>query len=145
MQPWVVRALVRAGALALVHAAGQVVVALVRARQPGDAGTGSVVTLGVLVGVAVLAGALDGWRRVPLAARSWFVAGLIAGPVAGLLGLVVRGLLVDGSGITELADALVGGAAFTALLVLVPAVVGIAVGRRLDPPRVVSENPVSPA
>jgi hypothetical protein len=51
-----------------------------------------------------------------------------------LLGVIGRGTLVDQTGVWALGSALTGGAAFTALVILVPAGLGLAVGGRLEAP-----------
>src|SRR5699024_3254700 len=52
-------------------------------------------------------------------------------PLAGILGVVGRGLFVDQTGVAALGEALTGGAAFLALLVIVPAGIGMFVGSRI--------------
>ncbi|HEY8373843.1 MAG TPA: B-4DMT family transporter [Pseudonocardiaceae bacterium] len=124
MQSWLVRGL----GMAAVHAVAQVVVAAGAVTGPDR--MIRVVALVALAGVGVLWGATDGRREHPHAALVWFRAGLLAGPVAGLLGVLGRNLLVDGTGVEALPVALTGGAAFTALLVMGPAALGTALGRR---------------
>jgi hypothetical protein len=46
-----------------------------------------------------------------------------------VLGVVGKSIFVDQSGVPDLGAAITGGAAFTALLVLVPAGVGMVAGR----------------
>lgn len=121
--------------MSVIHAAGQTVMAIVRAWEPDWVPIAEAITLGLLVGVALAWGAADGWLRRDRPATSWLVAALVTGPVAGLLGVIAQGVLVDATGMAALWPALTGGAAFTALLVLVPAVAGIGAGRRLEPPR----------
>lgn len=118
--------------MTLLHAAGQTAVALVRASAPESVTIARPVVLALLVAAAVLWAAADGWRRVADPARTWFVAALITGPAAGVLGLVAQAVFVDATGIEALGTALVGGAAFTALLVLVPAMAGLGGGGLLD-------------
>ncbi|PRX46085.1 hypothetical protein B0I33_108232 [Prauserella shujinwangii] len=131
MPSWVLRALV----LALLHAAAVVARAKIAVVHPTDSSVTEAVLLAMLVGVAALWGALDGWSRLADAGRTWFIAALVAGPVAGVLSVVGRGMFVDQTGVSALGAALTGGAAFTALLVLVPAGLGLAVGGRIGTPR----------
>lgn len=124
MRSWLLRGLV----LAVVHAAVQTAQAWLRAGNP-DADTwlrpGA---LGVLVGVAVLWAGIDGWLGRPRRTMVWFKAALLAGPVAGVLGVIGQGIFVDNTGVESLPAAISGGAAFTALLVMVPAWVGLLLG-----------------
>ena len=63
----------------------------------------------------------------------WFAAGLVAGPLAGLASVVGRSL-VDQTGLESLGPALTGGAAFTALLVMATAAIGMGIGNVLPQP-----------
>lgn len=137
----------------LVFAAGMVLLRLVQGAlinlNPTRAGIISVLLL-VLFGVAAFAwGLLDGRadahespdpdRRRDLAMR-WLLAGLLAGVASGavvwLISLVYRNIYADG-----LVPEVTAFAAFTALLVFVPAMIGVALGRwqvdrsRVDEPR----------
>lgn len=96
-------------------------------------------TVVLLVLVALLWAGLDAVRedredvqRDDLSAR-WLRASLLTGPLAGLVGWAVEGLFIDASGSEELLVEVTGGAAFTALLVLVPAALGLFVGGRVRP------------
>ncbi|HEY2723608.1 MAG TPA: hypothetical protein VGI84_02870 [Pseudonocardiaceae bacterium] len=129
MQPWITRAL----AMTVVHTVAQTVVVAVRWAHPEWSVAIRSVALAVLVAVAMLWGAIDGWRRADGTTRTWCIAALVTGPAAGVLGLVAQAALVDATGPEELGGALAGGA-FTALLVLVPALVGVAVGQRVEAP-----------
>ena len=133
---WVVRAL----GMAAVHTAAQVTVAAAGTRDADSAWLARATALAVVVGVAALWGALDGWRRLESSGWRWLAAGLVAGPVAGLFGAVGQGVLVDATGPEALLVAVTGGAAFTALLVMVAAWLGIVVGRLLEPPRIPPES-----
>jgi hypothetical protein len=77
---------------------------------------------------------VDGWLRKPRRGMNWFYGGLIGGVLAGLLSVIAKALFVDQTGIWALGPALTGDAAFIALLIMVPAGLGIAVGGRLEPP-----------
>jgi hypothetical protein len=63
------------------------------------------------------------------------IACLIAGWGAAVLGVIGKSVFVDQTGVAELGGALTGGAAFTALLVLIPAAIGLAAGRWITVPR----------
>jgi hypothetical protein len=121
--------------MTVVHTAGQTVTAFVRAWAPTWVSIAGASTLGLVVGIAVAWGAADGWLRRDRPATTWLVAALVTGPVAGLLGVIAQAVLVDATGLAAVWPALTGGAAFTALLVLVPAAAGTGAGRLLEPPR----------
>jgi hypothetical protein len=123
--------------MAVLHAAVQVGVAAARIDTPGAIVVVRPAALGVLAAAAVLWGGLDGWLRRDRQGKAlaWFVAGLLAGPVAGVLGLIGQSALLDQAGVEVLGTAITSGAAFTALLVMVPAEVGLALGRLVQPRR----------
>jgi hypothetical protein len=129
MRTW----LLRGGVLAVVHAAAQTIMAGFAVHDPTGQSTLAAIVLGVLAGVAAVWGAVDTWRGVPDRGMAWLYAALIAGWGAGVLGVVGRAVFVDQTGVSELGTALTGGAAFTALLVLVPAAIGLLVGKRIQP------------
>lgn len=127
----------------LVFAAGMVLLRLVQGTLintfPTHSGLISVLLV-VLFGIATAVwGYLDGTedaranadpdRRRDLAMR-WLLAGLVAGVLSGfvvwVISLVYRNVYVDG-----LIPEVTAFAAFTALLVFVPAIIGVAVGRNL--------------
>jgi hypothetical protein len=124
MRAWLVRGLV----LAVVHAAVQTGEAWVRAGDPAAVSWLRPAALGLLVGVAVLWAGVDGWLGREQHGMVWFKAALLAGPVGGVLGVVGQGVFVDDTGAEALPVAITGGAAFIALLVLVPAGVGLLIG-----------------
>ena len=124
MRAWVLRGLV----LALVHAAVQTGEAWVRAGNPESVSWLRPAALGVLVGVAVVWAGIDGWAGRERHGMVWFKAALVAGPVGGVLGVIGQGVFVDDTGVEALPVAITGGAAFIALLVLVPAGVGLLIG-----------------
>ena len=130
MRTW----LLRGGALAVVHAAAQTVVALFAVRNPTSQGALAAIVLGLLVGAVAVWGVLDTWRALPRPEIVWLIAALVAGWAAGVLGVIGRSIFVDQTGVSELGSALTGGAAFTALLVFVPAGVGLLAGRWIKPP-----------
>ncbi|MFC0435864.1 B-4DMT family transporter [Kutzneria buriramensis] len=144
MRAWVVRGVV----LALVHAAVQTGEAWVRAGNPEAVSWLRPVALGVLVAVAVVWAGIDGWRSGLVAGGDsdgdgsigrprygmvWFKAAILAGPVGGMLGVIGQGVFVDDTGVEALPVAITGGAAFIALLVLVPAGVGLLIGHLVTP------------
>ena len=126
MAPWFVRALW----MGLLHGAVQTGVAAVSGRSP-EASSVRPIALALLIVAAVLWGAVDALRDLDGRGMQWFVAALVAGPFAGALGVIGSALLVDQTGQEALWVALTGGAAFTALLVLVPAGLGMLVGSSL--------------
>jgi hypothetical protein len=123
MRPWFVRALW----MGLLHGAVQTGVAAVAVRSPEASSVGPI-AIGLLIAAAVLWGAVDTLRELPSRGMQWFIAALIAGPFAGALGVIGSALLVDQTGQEALWVALTGGAAFTALLVLAPAGLGMLLG-----------------
>ena len=116
--------------MGLLHAFAVTAIAKLAVFQPTDVDIAKAVSIALLVGAAALWSAIDGWLGRRDRGRNWFVAALIAGPVAGVLGVVGRALFVDQTGVAALDEALTGGAAFTALLVLVPACLGLFAGSR---------------
>ena len=132
MQPWLVRGV----AMAVVNAAAQTMIAKLEVTHPTSTSVLEPITLAVLVGIAGLWGGLDGWLRWGGArpAMAWFYAGLFGGVLAGLLGVIGQAIFVDQTGIWALSTALTGGAAFTALLIMLPAGLGLLVGGKLGTP-----------
>ncbi|QFZ22091.1 B-4DMT family transporter [Saccharothrix syringae] len=129
MRAWLVRGLW----LGLLHGAVQTGTAAVGVNSP-EAGTAvRYIALALVVVVGLLWGALDAWRGLAGAGLVWFLAGLVAGPSAGVVGVLGRSL-VDQTGLEALGPALTGGAAFTALLVMVSAGLGVVLGGRLPQP-----------
>ncbi|KOV85001.1 hypothetical protein ADL03_11655 [Nocardia sp. NRRL S-836] len=113
--------------MGLLHGAVQTGVAAVAVRSPEATSVGPI-ALGLLVAAAVLWGAVDTLRDLPSRGMQWFIAALVAGPFAGALGVIGSALLVDQTGQEALWVALTGGAAFTALLILAPAGLGMLLG-----------------
>lgn len=114
--------------MALVHAAAETLRADFGVQHPTSRTLFEAVVLGMLVGVAAVWGAVDRWRDVEDAGRAWLIAALVAGWGAAVLGVIGKSIFVDQTGVADLGGALTGGAAFTALLVLVPAAIGLGVG-----------------
>ena len=126
--------LIRGGVLAVVHACAQTIMAGYEVNHPTSKGTLAAIVLGGLVAIAAVWGVVDTWRGVERREMAWLLAALVAGWGAGVLGVIGKSAFVDQTGTSELGAALTGGAAFTALLVLVPAGVGMLVGRWIEPP-----------
>ncbi|MET8996660.1 B-4DMT family transporter [Amycolatopsis sp. Hca4] len=127
MSAWVIRGLV----MAVLHGVALTLLAKYAVYHPTDQALPVSLALAVLVGAAALWSALDAWRGVPDRGRAWFIAALVAGVVSGILYVIGRAVFVDQTGVSELGGALTGGAAFSALLVLVPAGLGLFVGGRI--------------
>ncbi|GAB3442490.1 B-4DMT family transporter [Actinophytocola sediminis] len=125
MRTW----LLRGAVLAVVHAVAETVRTDFGVHNPTSRTFFEAITLGVLVGVAAVWGATDTWRDVPDRGRMWLGAALVAGWAGAVLGVVGKASFVDQSGVADLGAAVTGGAAFVALLVLVPAGVGMLAGR----------------
>ncbi|MBB5889594.1 B-4DMT family transporter [Kutzneria kofuensis] len=140
MRAWLLRGLV----LAVVHAAVQTGEAWVRAGDPTAVGWLRPTALGLLVGVAVLWSGIDGWLGREGRGMVWFFSALVAGPVGGVLGVIGQGVFVDDTGAEALPVAITGGAAFIALLVLVPAGVGLLIGRLVTATRAADSAPATP-
>jgi hypothetical protein len=126
--------LLRGAALAVVHAVAETVRADFGVQHPTSRTLFEAIMLGVLVAVAAVWGALDTWRDVPDRGKVWLIASLIAGWGAAVLSIIGKSIFVDQTGVADLGGALTGGAAFTALLVLVPACIGFLAGRWIRPP-----------
>jgi hypothetical protein len=114
--------------MAVVHAAAETVRADFGVAHPTSRTLFEALTLGVLVGVAAVWGAVDRWRGLEDAGRTWLIASLVAGWGAAILGVIGKSIFVDQTGVADLGGALTGGAAFTALLVLIPAAIGLGAG-----------------
>ncbi|MFE5564275.1 B-4DMT family transporter [Amycolatopsis japonica] len=117
--------------MALLHGAAVTVLAKYEVFNPTDKTLVTALALAVLVGAAAGWGAVDAWQGRPERGKKWFIAALIAGPVSGVLYVIGRAVFVDQTGASELGGALTGGAAFSALLVLIPAGIGLFVGGRI--------------
>lgn len=114
--------------MAVVHAVAETLRADFGVAHPTSRTTFEAITLGVLVGVAAVWGAVDKWRGVEDAGRTWLIASLVAGWGAAILGIIGKSIFVDQTGVADLGAALTGGAAFTALLVVIPAAIGLGAG-----------------
>jgi hypothetical protein len=136
MSAWVIRGL----GMAVLHGAAITLLAKYAVYHPTEQTPVVALALAVLVGAAALWSAVDAWRGLPDRGRVWFISALIAGPVAGILYVVGRAVFVDQTGVSELGGALTGGAAFSALLVLIPAGLGLFVGGRIGRSRSADEE-----
>ncbi|MEU0790645.1 B-4DMT family transporter [Amycolatopsis sp. NPDC005961] len=136
MSAWVIRGL----GMAVLHGVALTLLAKYAVYHPTDQTLMVSLTLAALVGAAALWSALDAWRDVPDRGRAWFIAALVAGVVSGILYVIGRAVFVDQTGVSELGGALTGGAAFSALLVLVPAGLGLFVGGRIGRTRPSEED-----
>ncbi len=126
--------------MAVLHGVALTLLAKYAVYHPTDQTLVVSVALAVLVGAAALWSALDAWRGLPDRGRAWFIAALVTGVVSGILYVVGRAVFVDQTGVSELGGALTGGAAFSALLVLIPAGLGLFVGERIGRPRPADED-----
>lgn len=131
MAPWLTRGLV----LGVVFAAAIVLQTKLVHDHRGLEVYITAVVFSLLIGFVLAWASVDGWLGKHDRWMNWFIAALIAGPLSGLLNTVGRAMFVDRTSMAELGDQLTGGAAFIALLVLVPAAVGLIVGPRLTSPR----------
>ncbi|HEV3359821.1 MAG TPA: B-4DMT family transporter [Pseudonocardiaceae bacterium] len=141
MQRWLVRGLV----MAVVNGAAQTLLGAIEAGHPTSDHVAEPVTIAILAGVALCWGAIDGWLRKPGRGMVWFYASLIGGLLAGVLGVVGKAAFVDATGVWALSSALTGGAAFTALLILIPAGLGLVVGGKLLAPAGRADEDAAPA
>lgn len=87
----------------------------------------------VLAAVAMAWGAVDRLLGHTADSYLWLKTGLFAGVVGALLGVIGQAAFVDNTGAWAIGSALVGGAPFIALLVLVPAGIGMLIGRLVAP------------
>lgn len=117
--------------MAVLHGAADTALAKAMVYDPTGLLTVKIVVIALLVGAAALWGALDTWLGREDAGRTWVIGSVFAGLASGVLYVIGRGILVDQSGTETIWPALTGGAAFTALLVLVPAGLGLFAGGRL--------------
>lgn len=122
--------LIRGGVLAFVLAGADVALAAV-AVHAGSLGVLRSIVLGAVAGLAALWGALDGRRGLDDRARIWVLAAIVAGFASGVLRVAGKAMLVDGTGMSSLGSALTGDAAFGALVILVPAGLGLLAGGRI--------------
>ncbi|MEC3980988.1 hypothetical protein QMK34_37675 [Amycolatopsis sp. H20-H5] len=118
--------------MAVLHGAVLTLLAEFEVFTPTDTTLVTSIGVAVLVGAAALWSAVDAWLGLAEAGKVWFITSLITGLLAGILYVVGRAIFVDQTGASELSAALTGGAAFSALLVLVPAGLGLFFGSRVS-------------
>ncbi|BBX95915.1 B-4DMT family transporter [Mycobacterium lacus] len=133
MTNWMLRGLAFAAAMVVVRLFQG---ALINAWQT-QAGLISVVLLLIFVLGVIVWGVLDGRadasanpdpdRRQDLA-MTWLLAGLVAGAISGAVSLLIS-LFYKGIYVGGLINELTTFAAFTALVVFLPAIVGVSIGR----------------
>jgi hypothetical protein len=126
--------------MAVVHAVAETLRAGFGVQHPTSRTLFEAITLGVLVGVAAVWGAVDKWRGLEDAGRTWLIASLVAGWGSAVLGVIGKSVFVDQSGVADLGGALTGGAAFTALLVIIPAAIGLGAGNWIRKTRAVTDH-----
>lgn len=136
MQPWLVRGCV----MAVVYAVAETLLAGVQVDHPGLGSVLDPVLVALLVGVSGAWAGVDGWLRRPRRGMNWFYAGLVGGVLAGILSVIGRAAFVDQTGVWALSSAVTGDAAFVALLIMLPAGLGVFVGGRLSPPSGVASD-----
>ncbi|ONI90310.1 hypothetical protein ALI22I_12885 [Saccharothrix sp. ALI-22-I] len=119
--------------MGLFHGGVQTGTSAVSVYSPEAASSIRYIAIGLVVVIGVLWGALDAWRQLDGRGMVWFFAALVAGPLAGIAGVAGRSL-VDQTGLESLGPALTGGAAFTALLVMATAGIGMGIGNVLPQP-----------
>ncbi len=131
MREW----LTRAGLMMLLHVGVRTALGFAALSWPTSGQTQRTAGLVVVVVVAMVWAGLDVVRenldddeRDDLPLR-WLKAAVLAGPVAGLAGWAVEGMFIDSTGTSALGGDVIGGGAFTALLIVVPAMIGLAFGR----------------
>ncbi|WP_447003172.1 B-4DMT family transporter [Saccharothrix isguenensis] len=129
MRAW----LVRGFWMGLFHGGVQTGTSAVSAHSPEAASSIRYIAIALVVVIGLLWGAVDAWRQLEGRGMVWFTAALVAGPLAGIAGVVGRSL-VDQTGLEALWPALTGGAAFTALVVMGTAAIGIGIGNALPQP-----------
>jgi len=125
MRTW----LLRGAVLAVVHAVAETARADFGVHHPTDRTLFEAILLGVLVAVSAVWAAVDTWREVPERGKTWLIAALITGWASAVLAVIGKAVFVDQTGVADLGSALTGGAAFTALTVLISAALGLLVGK----------------
>ncbi|QBJ98344.1 hypothetical protein ERC79_22200 [Rhodococcus sp. ABRD24] len=136
MNGWVVRGL----GLALVHVVVRTLLGAAVAQWPQQGGLMRWFSLVVVIIAALLWGGFDGIRdrrahRDPedgadltmMWLKAALLGGVLAGAVAWLVGLILDITVTDGSLLFEVTS----GAAFTVLLIFIPAMIAVALGRFL--------------
>ena len=124
--------------MTMVHVVARVILGIVITEAPLQGVLSRNVAFGIVLLVALLWAGVDGIidarkhqlveDRTDLILR-WIITGVITGVAAGLICNLLERVGADGLGSQSLFFDLTSGAAGTALMVIVPAVIGIAVGR----------------
>lgn len=129
---------VRSIAMTAVHVIARVVLGIIITAAPLQGVLSRNVAFAIVVVIALVWAGLDGVvdaRQHPLVEdrndliMRWIITGLITGVAAGLICHILERLGADGIGSQSLLFDLTSGAAGTALMIIVPASIGIAVGR----------------
>lgn len=117
--------------MAMLFATAETLLAAQTVFHPGGLAVARSLALGLLAGAGVLWGAIDTWYRRTDRGLVWLKAALLAGVLAGILSVIGRAAFVDQTGVAALWPAITGQAAFRALVVLVPAWLGLQAGKLL--------------
>lgn len=132
MTGWVVRGV----GMALVHVVARVVLALAVAAAPTSGSMLQILTLIAVILVALVWGGLDGIASGRRGEHDdtdhtmvWLKASLIAGVGAGFLSWLFTAIANIAVSANTLVFEVTAGAAFTVLLVFVPAVIAVTIGR----------------
>lgn len=133
---WLIRGL----PMAIGHIAARVLLGIAVIQAPLHTTLWKTLAIAVLVLIALLWGGLDGIRDAranpdPDDYRDltlmWLWGGIFAGLVAGLVSWLLGKFVFAGIGQAAFFVELIAGAAFTALIIFIPAFAGAAVGRWL--------------
>ena len=120
------------------HVVARVILGMIITTAPLQGVLSRNVALVIVLVIALVWSGLDGVvdaRRHPIVEdradlmMRWIITGLVTGVAAGLICFLLEGMGVDGLGSQGLLFDVTSGAAGTALLVIVPATIGIAIGR----------------
>ena len=121
-----------------VHVVARVILGMLITSAPLQGELSRYVAFGIVLIIALVWSGLDGVvdaRRHPVVEdradlmMRWIIAGLITGVAAGFICFILEEAGVDGLGSQSLLFDLTSGAAGTTLMVIVPATIGIAIGR----------------
>ncbi|QXQ15452.1 B-4DMT family transporter [Skermania piniformis] len=126
MVTWLFRGVV----LAAVNVAARVLVGFASAATPTQGWLFRWAGLAVVVLAALVWGLLDGRRDRPDQALRWVQSGAAAAVIAGVVAWLLDRLPGFYLGDNQLIFELTSGAAWTLLLVVIPAMVGVALGGR---------------
>ncbi len=121
-----------------VHVLTRVILGMMITAAPLQGVLSRYVAFGLVLIIALVWSGLDGVvdaRRHPVVEdradliMRWIITGLITGVAAGFICFLLERIGLDGLGSQGLLFDLTSGAAGTALMVIVPAAIGIAIGR----------------